>query len=130
MKRATTSIMVVFFAFVLCLVCGCESDSNEDAVYLDISGSWSGSYNSGDGVQNSCSASISQNGRSVFIETSLSGRAHFLSGEINGDGDMYLTDHYDSEMWTVQGAVTSSRIDLIDFVEVGGSALRHLVLTR
>lgn len=130
MKSPITLATVLSLTFVLCLVCGCEQDSNDDAVYLDISGNWSGSYDSGEGSGDSVSAAISQNGRSVFIETSLSGRGHLLSGEINGSGEMFMTDHFDFEIWTVREAVTSSRIVLIDYVAVGGSGLRYLTLTR
>ncbi|MDP6525693.1 MAG: hypothetical protein QGH15_15865 [Kiritimatiellia bacterium] len=130
MRCPITCATALSLAFVLCLMCGCEQDSNNDAVFLDISGSWSGTYNPGDGSETSLSAAISQSDRSVFIETSLSERGHFFSGEINGEGEMFMTDHFDFEIWTVQGAVTSSRIVLIDYVEVGGSGLRHLTLTR
>ncbi len=106
---------------------GCESDSaNEPGVGADVAGDWSGTYRDPGGSPVAVSATVAQNGRAVFIETSLPQKAHLLTGEINGRGDAFLTDAYDGETWTEDEPVTADHMRLIDFASGPGSSLRVL----
>lgn len=86
-----------------------------------IAGAWRGTYYTrGYGLEQpgvSISAQIRQDGDAVIINTTLTGVGANLTGTIDSDGDMRLTDAYDGEIWTTHyRPATPSFIQIADFL--------------
>jgi hypothetical protein len=124
-RTGITSLLVM----ALLVLCSCDEEGqNSSPVGPDISGDWSGNYHIGGGPSTPISASITQNGDATVVETSLSGEGHLLTGTMDGEGNMYMTDAFDGETWTSAGPATASRVVLIDFLAGGGTALKTIEL--
>jgi len=93
-------------------------NSIQGKVSLIEDNGWSGEfYVTSSGSKDSITASVSQSGTAVDIDTSRSGRAGRFIGDINSSGDMFVIDLHDGEIWTTYfGPATSIRIVLADFV--------------
>lgn len=110
---------------------GCSEDPNAPPVGPDINGTWSGTYHDPGGPEIPVSATIVQNGSSLFVETSMPTYGRLLTGSMNADGHAFLEDAYDGETWsTIGGTVTSTHVDFIDYAYGPGTALRHINLNR
>ncbi len=109
---------------------GCEDHNDDPDSVPDISGDWSGYYQFPGESRVPLSATVGVNGNDLFVMTTLSGTGHMLTGVIDDDGWVFLTDAYDGDTWTVETPVTSHSIYLIDYAYGPGSAYRRLTLTR
>ena len=83
-----------------------------------IDGSWRGVFlDATTGGRRSLTASITQDGDTVTIDTSLSGLGGYFTGTIQSDGFLWLTDAWDGETWTtLGGAASGSYIVIQDYV--------------
>lgn len=124
------ALMSVVVALVLAGGCGEGESANETPVGPDVSGEWSGTYHIGSGPATPMEASVSQNGRAFFMETTLPDSGRLITGEINGGGGIIGTDAFDGETWTAGEPATPNRLVLIDFASGPGSALRTIDLSR
>jgi hypothetical protein len=114
-----------YIGIVLAAVCafalmsGCDGggggSSSQGAV--DIAGSWSGSYeNEETGEHVSISATVDQDGSGVVIKTTKGNPpGQSLSGSMDGDANLTMTDAGDGEVWTSYTPTTASRIVITDF---------------
>ena len=129
------SLSVVLLFSTCCFFIGCDdsSDSGEiiqpppgngssgnGPITLRLSGSWRGSYSVlGDldpgGVP--ITASVQQSGDAITIRTSLSTVGANLSGSIDSDNCIRLTDAFDGEVWTTHfQKATDNHIQIADFI--------------
>lgn len=129
------SLPVVVLFLTCCFFIGCN-DSNDSgetiqpppgkgssgngSITLRLSGSWRGSasvlgdLDSG-GV--SITAFVQQSGDAITIRTSLSTLGANLSGSIDSDNCIRLTDAYDGEVWTTHfQKATDNHIQIADFL--------------
>jgi len=132
MKIPFRCLSAVVLVFALAFWIGCENDSaNESAVGPDISGEWSGRYYlQGSGSETPLTANITQNGTTVFIETSLPGPGRLLTGGFERSGYLLATDALNGETWTLGGTPRANRLVLIDYAFGPGSALQVIELSR
>ncbi|MBN1270614.1 MAG: hypothetical protein JXB04_13575 [Kiritimatiellae bacterium] len=132
MKRILRVSRIMTFLVVALLCAGCEDEegANEAPAGPDVSGDWSGRYISGAGEVTPISASISQNGTAVYIETTLETEGRLLVGRLSEGGGFLVTDSYSGETWTTGAPVTSSHVQLIDYAFGAGGSLRYIDLTR
>ncbi len=69
------------------------------------------------GARESITATITQSGDEITIDTSLSGLGSYFTGNIQSGGFLWLTDASDGETWTtIEGAASSSYIVIQDYV--------------
>lgn len=110
---------------------GCSEDPNAPPVGPDITGEWSGVYQDPGGPAIPISATIQQNGSSIFVETSMPEIGRLLTGTMNEKGHAFLEDSFNGDTWsTVAGTVTPNSVDFIDYAYGPGTALRHITLHR
>lgn len=113
-------ISVILFVLTSRSIPGCAGQGKSvPPVGPDIRGRWGGVYYQTDrGGQVSLSASIGQEGDAVTISTSKpAGTARLLTGTINEEGRMVLTDGFDGETWTTLfGPATPNHVKLADYV--------------
>lgn len=101
-------------------------------VGADIGGkTWAGSLNLIDGVKESVTATVNQNGAAVEITTSSTQQyGHKFIGKIDRAGDMLVYDQTTGEDWSTHNdAARWNRIDLYDYVH-GNTKMDRLYLTR
>ena len=109
---------------------GCSDEPNAPPVGPDLRGEWSGTYHDPGGPVIPLSAVVGQNGSDVFIMTSMPDVGHLLTGFMDADGYIILQDANDGETWTAARPPTANRVELIDYANGAGSALRHITLQR
>jgi len=111
----------------LMILSGCDRGGKESvgggtgstSPYLDIRGSWSGSFFRTDVLGSTpVNATISQDKDALSIRTDLPpGLANSFTGTITAGGDIRLTDGYDGETWTTYyGPATADFIKIADFI--------------
>jgi len=83
-----------------------------------IGGSWRGVFlDATTGARRGLTASITQDGDAVTIDTSLSGLGGYFTGTIRSGGFLWLSDAWDGETWTtLGGAASGSYIVIQDYV--------------
>jgi hypothetical protein len=116
-----STICALVLVVLLATLVGCE-DSDTGT---DLSGSWNGLYTR-PGYQESLTATITQDGESLTIETTKIGNAHFLAGTISTNGYIELRDPYDGQTWTSLGPLTETNFYIRDFLfeaEVPGESV-------
>lgn len=82
---------------------------------LDLTGAWSGRYQS-PSMQLSLTARIRQSGDTLIIQTTKEGVGHLLTGMLNANGSIMLTDSLDGETWTSYGEVTENNMWIRDYL--------------
>lgn len=84
----------------------------------NLAGSWSGLFlDATTGARESITATITQSGSEITIDTSLSGLGSYFTGSIQSDGFLWLTDASDGETWTtLSGAATARYLVIQDYV--------------
>lgn len=82
---------------------------------FNLSGSWSGRYQSPD-MQLALTAKIRQDGDTLIIQTTKEGVGHLLTGTISTNGSIMLTDSLDGETWTSYGEVTDVYVRIRDYL--------------
>ncbi len=83
--------------------------------YPNVAGDdWSGVfYRTDSSSRTNITAVITHNGHGgVSLTTTLSGRGHYLTGSISSgySGELYMTDHWDDEIWTTHRLDESTSI--------------------
>lgn len=101
---------------------GCDGGGGggPSVVGPNLNGDWSGDFFITDGsVDRTLTAHIDHKGTNVTIRTSrTSGTAVLLTGHIDVEGNMVLTDGFDGETWTtIEGPATTNHILIEDFTE-------------
>jgi len=132
---AMASMALVFSG---CNDSGSSDDGAASAGVPSVSGSWSGIYyRTDEAAEESITASISQDGKAVVINTTkASAPGQAFTGTIETNGEMILTDGSDGETWTTHfGPATGNNIHIADFVrpptpEEMDPPLRIVHLTR
>jgi hypothetical protein len=104
------------------------------STYPDINGDdWKGVFyitNSSNRTQISAEASHNNNG-AMWLRTSKSGRGYYFTGSLSPNGDMYLIDTYDNEVWTTfYGPATATDIIIADYVTPTSRDLYIIDLSR
>ncbi|MBU4458981.1 MAG: hypothetical protein KJ579_00330 [Verrucomicrobia bacterium] len=137
--RSAASIAAAVFAVALLAGCGegdsdgapprrgglrstSDGDSNSVSTAssaLRLVGKWSGMfYNAQSGGNGAISATITQEGDVVTIDTSLPGLGGYFTGTVDAAGNMWLTDSWDGEMWTTHmGPATGNYMIIQDYVD-------------
>ena len=138
--RLLRFLFILAFGFDL-LLAGCNGGGGgggEPPVGPNLNGDWAGSYygvRTGDPGRRAVTANIRHRGTTVIINTSLTGAGATLTGTIDPDGEMVLTDPYDGETWTTHVRPASpTRVQVADYLyddELGAeSPLRVIDLSR
>jgi hypothetical protein len=86
----------------------------------NLNGAWEGDFYITDGtVDYTITAQISHEGSNITLRTSRSaGTGVLLTGWINTEGHMQLTDGFDGETWTtIEGPATTNHVLIEDFTE-------------
>ena len=86
----------------------------------NLNGSWAGDFFITDGsIDRTLTAEIEHSGTNITIRTSrTAGTAVLLTGWIDDEGNMQLTDAFDGETWTtIDGPATTNHVLIEDFVE-------------
>ena len=114
---------------------GGSGNSGPAPVGPHVGGRWSGEYRNDDtGESISLTAEIDQEGNQIFITTSKTGVGHYLSGTIDQDGYIRVTDAYDGQIWTSGGTITSTSLTIDDYTHRptidNDPALQLIVLSR
>lgn len=136
--------MFRFAQLTLCLLgvtagLGCDSSgSRSTPIGPDLQGSWAGKAfvsRSSDPQEQAITATVSHSGDAITINTSKTGTGATLTGTIDTDGNMTLTDPSDGETWTTFfGPANSNSFRVADFVfddDLGGaSPLQVIELSR
>ena len=118
-----------------CLIAGCSSgkskatttndtdDSTGDppTALLKLGGAWAGRYyllyNEEDDEPIPLTATIRQDGNSLYITTTKEGVGHSFTGTVNSEGHLRVTDALDGELWTTHfGPARSDFIRLADYL--------------
>ena len=117
-----------------------STDSNtnnavyDSATYPDINGDdWAGVYYVTDssGKTDITASMEHDNNGNMWLRTSRSRRGHYFTGSLSKDGDMYLIDHYDNEIWTTHfGPATATHVLIADYVSVASGDLYIIDLSR
>lgn len=95
---------------------GCGGGNGDDGPkYVDLSGNWTGRYVSPEVNQNVV-ATITQDRDALVIETSLRSIGHVLTGNIDTNGQIRLTDAFDGETWTSHGPVSTNAFLIRDYL--------------
>jgi len=117
MRRRACSIGRLLAAATVLAVIGCDDGGSRAApVGVDIHGQWGGVYYVEGGSRVSITASVSQDGDAIVIKTDKAEPpGQSLTGTIDENGDIVLTDAYDAEVWTDYGTVTTTRLRVSDY---------------
>ncbi len=100
--------------------CGGGGGGGASVIGPNLNGDWSGDFYITDGsVDRLLTAHIDHEGTNITIHTSrTSGTAVLLTGRIDVEGNMVLTDGFDGETWTtIEGPATKNHILIEDFTE-------------
>lgn len=113
-----------------------SSAAEESTVsYPHIDGQWSGTFFTENWPfpgRRHVSATITQSGDAITIDTSLNGIGSFLTGRIDANGGIVLTDAATGETWTThRQRATESFIEIADFrKELDNDAISFIQLSR
>lgn len=100
--------------------CGGGSGGGPSVIGPNLNGDWKGDFYITDGsVDRLLTAHIDHEGTNITIRTSrTAGTAVLLTGRIDAEGNMVLTDGFDGETWTtIEGSATKNHILIEDFTE-------------
>jgi len=117
------------------LLGGCNESEGGSAspTGLDLRGSWSGEYVR-PGVREPLKAKVIQDGDAIIIQTSRQTVGRLLTGYMNSNADLSMTDGYDGELWTSATPATPNRIYLHDYLYSptvdNDPPLQDIILTR
>lgn len=117
MKKRDAQLIVGLSALAVVLS-GClgggGGGGGPSPVGSDLRGKWSGYYKSPDQRVN-LTATIKQEGNALTIETTKEGVGHLLTGTIDDDSYVFLTDAFDGETWTSYGEVSHDYLRIRDY---------------
>lgn len=140
-RRRCAPALAAALVLLVGLHCGCDGGGEAPLppVGPSIGGQWAGRFfvaESSDIRDQAVTATIRQNGDAVIIETSLVGVGARLTGAIDAEGNMVLTDPFDGETWTTFfGPATPTAVTVADFLlpptpEDASTPLNVIQLTR
>ena len=103
-----------------------HSSSGSNPSLLNLNGQWVGSLSvlgDMDPGGTSIRATVNQQGDAITIHTNLTSIGGNLSGTIDADGWIQLTDAFDGETWTTYFLkATGNRIQIADFLRPPSTA--------
>ena len=135
MRCARMAVRLAMLGVAVGLLDGCnESDGGSPPPGgPDLSGEWSGRYVS-PGVSEPFEARVIQDGDAVVIQTTRAQAGRLLTGTMDRDAKLRMTDGYNSELWTSASPATPHRIHIHDYLQtptIGyDPPLQDLILTR
>lgn len=100
--------------------CGGGGGGGPGVTGPNLNGSWEGDFYITDGsVDRTLTAEITHEGTNITIRTSrTAGTGMLLTGRIDAEGNMVLTDGFDGETWTtIEGPATTNHVLIEDFTE-------------
>ena len=136
-SEAITGVLHTTLLFMLAaFFTGCDGNTEpaQSLVGPNLNGAWTGTLtlHTKDGTRTShIIATINHTGDSVIIHTNGGGTASLMTGTIEPDGSMILTDALDGENWTTHfSKAIVNRVIVADYIQapVAGELTRLNVL--